>query len=271
MSPNQLREWLFQNSQEDQWWICLDSITDERPVTVTEIAERLKNGQYLQAQALHVSQAGLPNPPWVEVEIAPPLLTKTTPNANPIQVASSVTDRQKKAKIRRHALVAGGLFCILYCASPYYSLWRLRGSLRSGNVDDLEARIDFPSVRESLKDQLRVQTAKNMARDQSLQDNPFGGLATAFAPVMINYAVDNIVTPSGISALIADSKTALKNADSSATTNEEKTPINWSEVHYAFFASPTQFKVNIDKTTLRLGFTGFGWKLKKIEIPLSEP
>ena len=66
-----------------------------------------------------------------------------------------------------------------------------------GNRDSLESRIDFPSVRESLKDQLRIQMTKSTAKNQDFKGNPFGGLATAFAPMMINYAVDNFVTPSG--------------------------------------------------------------------------
>jgi hypothetical protein len=134
----------------------------------------------------------------------------------------------------------------------------------------LESRIDFPSVRESLKDQLRIQMTKSMAKDKDLKDNPFGGLATALAPMMVNYAVDNFVTPSGISALIADSKSALKDPDSAAPSQNPKKSIDWSKVHYAFFTSPTQFTVDIDGTKLRFRFTGFGWQLKKLEIPLND-
>ncbi|MEY3896550.1 MAG: hypothetical protein RLZZ214_2070, partial [Verrucomicrobiota bacterium] len=58
MTPSQLRQWSFQNSQPDQWWISLDAVTEEIPVTVSEIEERLKSGDYSAVQALHVSQAG---------------------------------------------------------------------------------------------------------------------------------------------------------------------------------------------------------------------
>jgi hypothetical protein len=134
----------------------------------------------------------------------------------------------------------------------------------------LESRIDFPSVRESLKDQMRIQMTKSMAKDKDLKDNPFGGLATALAPMMVNYAVDNFVTPSGISALIADSKSALKDPDAADPSSTAKKSIDWSKVHYAFFTSPTQFTVDIDGTKLRFRFTGFGWQLKKLEIPFND-
>ena len=267
MSPNQLREWLFHNNQEDQWWICLDSVTEERPVTVAEIIERLKYGQYVRAQALHVSQTSFSNPPWVDVETTSPLKRVDLSAAHVVQTPSSATERLPRSRRRRYVLIGAGGALLLYLVSPYYSLWRFRSALASGSVNDLEARIDFPSVRESLKDQIRVRAAKSIAEDKSLKDNPFGGIATAFAPMMVNYFVDNFVTPSGISAVIADSKTALDGANSQTASNEEKKTINWSRVHYAFFTTPTQFRVDIDGTNLHFGFTGFGWTLKKLELP----
>ena len=80
MTTKQLREWLFQNSQDDQWWISLDAVTEECAVTVNEIEERIKSGQYGKAQVLHVSQAELANPPWIEVEVpAAPSQRMVTP------------------------------------------------------------------------------------------------------------------------------------------------------------------------------------------------
>ncbi len=78
MLPSQLRQWSFQNSQPDQWWLCLDSVTEEIPVTVAVIEERLKSGDYSAAQALHVSQAGMTNPSWIDLTmpatIKPPIV-----------------------------------------------------------------------------------------------------------------------------------------------------------------------------------------------------
>ena len=88
MTPSQLRQWSFENSQTDQWWLCLDSVTQETPCTVAEIEERLKSGNYSTVHALHSSQAGLKNAPWVEVVRTPmikappvtPPLTAVTPS-----------------------------------------------------------------------------------------------------------------------------------------------------------------------------------------------
>lgn len=48
MTSKQLREWLFQNGQEDQWWLSLDSVTEESPLTVAEIEARIKSGENYQ-------------------------------------------------------------------------------------------------------------------------------------------------------------------------------------------------------------------------------
>ena len=67
MTTKQLREWLFQNSQDDQWWMSLDSVTEDCPVTVNEIEERLRSGEYSQTLVLHVSHAEMAHPTWIEV------------------------------------------------------------------------------------------------------------------------------------------------------------------------------------------------------------
>ena len=160
------------------------------------------------------------------------------------------------------ALVA---LVILYIASPYYTLWRLKRALSSGDRSSIEALIDFPSVRESLKDQIRVQMSKKIAEDKDTKDNPFAGLAIAFAPTIVNSVVDNFVTPSGIAALIANSRLAMKQPDGKGATD---TPmqIDWSKMKSSSFYGPIQFVVDIDGTKIFMSFTGTGWRVKNVEI-----
>ena len=72
MTTKQLKEWLFLNSQSDQWWISLDEVTEENPMTIAEIVEILKSGQYANAQVLHISQDELVNPPWIDIQVLEP-------------------------------------------------------------------------------------------------------------------------------------------------------------------------------------------------------
>jgi TusA-related sulfurtransferase len=79
MTTKQLREWLFQNSQDDQWWMSLDAVTEDCPVTVNEIEERLKSGQYGQALVLHVSHGEMAHPTWIEATITHPPQQRALP------------------------------------------------------------------------------------------------------------------------------------------------------------------------------------------------
>src|SRR6266496_759061 len=63
---------------------------------------------------------------------------------------------------RRVVVIVGAALLLLYLLSPYFAIWRLNSALESGDRDALEAQIDFPSVRESLKEQLRIHMAKSM-------------------------------------------------------------------------------------------------------------
>jgi len=123
MTPTQLREWLFQHTQDDQWWISLDAVTDDRPVTVNEIEERLKYGQFRRIQALHLSQAGLANPPWIEIELpAPPQQSvasvtpqlPTLPSASPKTALACHTCGQGSLMKRKKYRMSGPVVLIGY-------------------------------------------------------------------------------------------------------------------------------------------------------------
>jgi len=165
----------------------------------------------------------------------------------------------------RSVLVAGLVVLIgLYLASPYYALWRLRAALDSGDRSNLEARIDFPSVRESMKNRMQGQLAEKMKDDKDLQNNPFAAVGNSFGDTIINTAIDNLITPGAISSFIADTKSAFQGSDQNG--GAEKKLIDWSKVRFAFFTGPTRFTVNINDVKLHLGFNGLGWKLKDIEF-----
>lgn len=107
MTTQQLREWLFQNSQEDQWWCAFDEVTEESAVTVDDIEERLKSGQHGRTQVLHVSQTELANPPWIDVKLQ--TFGPATPAAK-IMIHSDLElpqHRQSKSKESKKGGVSG--------------------------------------------------------------------------------------------------------------------------------------------------------------------
>lgn len=91
MTTTQLRQWAFQNSQPDEWWLSVNAVTQQIPVTLSEIEEQLKNGQHTTVQVLHTSQASMEHAPWVDItpqqatrpQVVPPPPIVTIPAAPP--------------------------------------------------------------------------------------------------------------------------------------------------------------------------------------------
>ena len=92
MTTTQLRQWAFQNSQPDEWWLSVNAVTQQIPVTLSEIEEQLKNGQHTTVQVLHTSQASMEHAPWVDItpqqatspQVVPPPPIVTIPAAPPV-------------------------------------------------------------------------------------------------------------------------------------------------------------------------------------------
>jgi len=93
-------------------------------------------------------------------------------------------------------------------------------------------------------------------------------LRTNASPV-IDALVDAYVTPDGLAALIANPN-VIKNMR--APQAPQQLPafkgIDWSNVRYAFFTSPRVFVVDREGIKLRFRFTGFGWRLNKLDLGL---
>lgn len=69
MTTKQLREWLFTNNKEDQWWLYVNGVNSDSTMTLDQIDSRLKTALG-SVKALHVSQADMTNPPWVDIDLA---------------------------------------------------------------------------------------------------------------------------------------------------------------------------------------------------------
>ena len=157
------------------------------------------------------------------------------------------------------------LICVVlllaYAASPYFSFWRFRTALRSGDSAAISSRIDFPAVRASLKKQL-------VAR--------FAGATTGhkrwnnLGPTLIDAIIDAYVTPEGIAALLSNPE-ALKNLKAPREFHFELgRNEDLSKVKYAFFTGPRSFVVDRDGIKLWFHFTASGWKLHDLDLGLTD-
>ena len=159
----------------------------------------------------------------------------------------------------------------LYTASPFFAIYDLKRALESGDAGSLQERIDFPEIRQSLKEQMRASFMQGLAKDE--ESNALAtGLALAFGPALIDGLIDSVVTPAGISNLIWNAKFPSPRKDGEPlkdTEPDQKSEQKHFNFSYAWFSGPTSFKViSKDKDlVLRFHLRDFKWKLFNIELP----
>ena len=79
------------------------------------------------------------------------------------------------------------VFIIMYIiATPYITVYQIKSAAENYDGEALSEYIDFPSVRQSLKDQINVIFAKEMVQDKDIKDNPFAALGIAFGAMIVN-------------------------------------------------------------------------------------
>ena len=154
------------------------------------------------------------------------------------------------------------VFLLVYAASPYFSFWRFRTALRSGDSAAISSRIDFPAVRASLKKQLVARFARATTGHKRWSN---------LGPTLIDAIIDAYVTPEGIAALLSNPE-ALKNLKAPREFRFELGKNeDLSKVKYAFFTGPRSFVVDRDGIKLRFHFTASGWQLHDLDLGLGEP
>ena len=156
-----------------------------------------------------------------------------------------------------------------YLASPFLAVRQFRNAALAADVDGLDATVDFPAVRESLKSQFTVALTAKMANDPKMKSNPFAGLGAMLMPTIIGKMVDGFVTPEGISGLVKQGRVKSDKTDPQTTPNPD--------IHYSYaYRNLDRFAVTIeapnatkeDAPSLVFERRGlFSWKMIRLEIP----
>jgi hypothetical protein len=163
------------------------------------------------------------------------------------------------------------VFIVSYMASPFIALHDLKRALESGDAGSLQERIDFPAIRQSLKEQIKASFMEGLAKDNEASALSTG-LAVAFGPLLIDSIVDSVVTPAGISNLIWNAKFPAPSSDGKPLEQPpepQETEPRHLNISYAWFSGLTTFKV-ISKNkdlVLRFHLKNFKWKLYNIDLP----
>ncbi|MEC7120494.1 MAG: DUF2939 domain-containing protein [Pseudomonadota bacterium] len=166
---------------------------------------------------------------------------------------------------------------------PYWVAYQIQQAIENNDQAKMARYIDFDAVRSDLKQQLQpTQSSLVQALGKNSMTVHLAGLAT---DKMLDMAVDQLVSPAGLSQLIAGQQ-AWKNwnaptADMSEPTehlphaNSTDSPLADEKASPKFgYTGLNQFKIRLNpdqhyEIGLYLQRSGLGWQLVRVQLPVS--
>ncbi len=159
-------------------------------------------------------------------------------------------------------------------AGPFLAVNGLRTAVKSQDTAALARHVDFPTLRSNLRAQLDDYLLRQAGPD--VQSNPFGAFALRIAGGVTGGAVDALLTPAGIGAVLGGrslwhrgSGAGINRSDSYAHTAP---PDPFKDARYRF-ESTSRFTATVpdrsgDPVVFVLSREGLRWKLTDIRLPL---
>ena len=114
--------------------------------------------------------------------------------------------KRKLVQVFESVACGGGLY-----ASPYITLYQMYQAVERKDVQEVSNYVDFPALRDSVKTNLKTIVTQETAQSS----NPILGLlGSVMGGVVLDPVVDNLVTPSGVAALLEGQQLQLGNKGS---------------------------------------------------------
>ncbi len=148
---------------------------------------------------------------------------------------------------------------VTYIAYPYVTLYRLGSAIKSADAATLETLVDWPAVREGIKEDVCDLAAEDSGPKTS-QDLPAFG--ASFMRGIASSAIDQAVTPQALLAAtttLPASQPAPRGAD---------VHVNW-----AFFDSLTTFAISLqapgqtEPVKLEMDLKHGAWRVQRVWLP----
>lgn len=154
----------------------------------------------------------------------------------------------------------------IYVAYPYWTLYRLEQALLTNNAETLKKIVDFPAIRASTKAQIEgklLQKSQELGEKRPVLGDIGEALTKILGSSVIGGTVDDLVTPEAL----------LSNP--TVVEHREKDEGFWDYMTYAFFSSPTTFRVDAkdpneaDAPTITATMTleGVRWRVTDVALP----
>lgn len=165
---------------------------------------------------------------------------------------------------------------VAWAIAPIVAAQSLIKAAKAGDAAKIERLVDFPSLRESLKDELEAELVTRMRRDPRIADSGLGGLAMMLAPSLLAGAVDSFVTPHGVAQMVttaeAPDPTRLDPPEPSDARDGDDIHQSWG------YRGLNEFAVTLtdrDQPDQRLALIlerrgPFAWKLAAVDLTLAD-
>jgi hypothetical protein len=150
---------------------------------------------------------------------------------------------------------------VAYIAYPYITLYRLGVAIRGADAATLETLVDWPSVREGIKQDICDLVVDDGDPQRPTKLPPFGA---SFVRGIAANTIDQKVTPQAIVAATV----ALAPTKQAAARPAADVHVDW-----AFFGSPTLFTVSLraqgltDPIRLDMELRHGKWQIRRVWLP----
>jgi hypothetical protein len=151
---------------------------------------------------------------------------------------------------------------VAYVAYPYVTLYRLGSAIQGADATTLESLVDWPAVREGIKEDVCDLGADDPGPKTGAALPPFGA---SFVRGITSSSIDKTVTPQAL----------LAAATSTVPANRPPQPPRGADVHvnWAFFDSATTFLVSLqargqsEPIKLELDLEHGEWRVQRVWLP----
>ena len=164
------------------------------------------------------------------------------------------------------------VICGYLYASPYLAINNIKKAAEAGDTEKLSTYIDYPSVRESFKSQVKASVMKDMANSNS---DGWEALGEMLAVAMVDKVVDAMVTPEGVTLMLQgkDIRDAIKQDLATEDVKQEQ--------NVKFESSTRYLTINDFELTLKrldtdkklkviMHRNGLSWKVTKLALDLDQ-
>ncbi len=171
------------------------------------------------------------------------------------------SDRKRKSTAIAVLLVIAAAVAWFW-ASPFFAVAGLRNAALHKDAIELEKRVDFPRLRDSIKTQLSAYLVSKTTTE--LRDNPFAALAVALAAKLTDAMVETMITPAGLAALVEIRQHGAQEVSGWSLMFSSEFAVHRDGLD-AFAVSGTDTGKSLP--TLRFARYGLHWRLVGMEMP----